>query len=173
MEKTKDPVLETALAWSEAINAAVRDMVYGIPPFPNVRKSLEKIAQRADVIVCSTTAGEALNREWRENDVKKYTRLICGQEMGTKKEHIKLASDGKYPAEHVLMIGDAIGDLKAARVNNALFFPIIASQEASSWQLFFEEAADRFLNGEYGKDYEQALISKFERTLSDIPPWKR
>ena len=38
--------------------------------------------------------------------------------------------------------------------------------------LFGEEAADKFFNGEYSRHYEQALISKFERTLSDIPPWK-
>lgn len=37
---------------------------------------------------------------------------------------IALASGGKYQADHVLMIGEALGDMKAARANKALFFPI-------------------------------------------------
>src|SRR5512138_95404 len=34
-----DPELDTAWAWTIAVNAAVTDMVHGIPPFPYVRES--------------------------------------------------------------------------------------------------------------------------------------
>ncbi|NOY59448.1 MAG: HAD family hydrolase [Calditrichaeota bacterium] len=173
VEKTGDPVLTQALEWSEAVNATVADMVHDVPPFPFVRESLENISQWADVIVCSATPNEALVREWEEHDIAKYTRIIAGQEMGSKKEHIHLASNGKYESGKVLMIGDAPGDMKAARANDALFFPIKPGQEDESWEFFFKEAADRFKNGEYTKEYEAKLIKEFEALLPEVPPWKK
>lgn len=173
VEKTGDPVLTQALEWSEAVNATVADMVHDVPPFPFVHESLKKISQWADVIVCSATPNEALVREWEEHDIAKYTRIIAGQEMGSKKEHIHLASVGKYESDKVLMIGDAPGDMKAAKANNALFFPIKPGYEDESWEFFFKEAADKFKNGEYTKEYEARLIKEFEALLPEVPPWKK
>jgi hypothetical protein len=69
------------------------------------------------------------------------------------------------------MVGDAPGDRKAARENNAHFYPINPSHEAESWDRFYHEAYDRFLNGTYGGTYEGKLISQFESLLPDTPPW--
>ena len=38
------------------------------------------------------------------------------------------------------MIGDAPGDMKAARANGALFFPINPGHEDESWERFYDEA---------------------------------
>ena len=173
MAKHPHPELERALAWSEAVNATVAEMVHGIPPFPYVRQSLERLAQVADIIVVSATPCEALEREWREHGIDRYVRVIAGQEMGKKSEHIALATKGRYAPDHILMIGDAPGDLKAARANNALFFPINPGHEEESWQRFYEEALDRFLAGTYAGDYEAQLIADFEKLLPEVPPWKR
>ncbi len=170
---TKDPVLGRALEWSKAVNDTVARFVRGVPPFPHVRESLEKLADVADVIVVSATPGEALNREWQEHDIASYARMICGQEMGSKKEHIQHAAGGKYPPEKILMVGDAPGDMKAARGNGALFFPVIPGDEAGSWQRFLEEACEKFLAGQYGGSYESHLIAQFDAHLPDTPPWKR
>jgi phosphoglycolate phosphatase-like HAD superfamily hydrolase len=169
--ETKDPVLENALEWSRAVNASIAEKVHGIPPFPGVRESLEAISQWADVIVCSTTSHEALVREWVEHDIAKYVRVIAGQEMGGKKEHIELASQGRYEQGQVIMIGDAPGDMKAARGNGARFFPINPGSEQSSWQRFFSEGAVRFQNGQFTESYERELIAEFERLLPSTPPW--
>jgi len=173
IKNTGDPVLKRALAWSEAVNASIEDMVHGVPPFPFVRESLQALADRADIIVVSATPGEALRREWAEHDIARYAAVIAGQEMGSKADHLKLAAGGKYPSDHVLMIGDAPGDFKAARSNSFLFFPINPGNEDASWQLFYEEAMARFLSGAYAGDYEAGLIKEFEALLPDTPPWKR
>ncbi|GAB4377728.1 MAG: HAD family hydrolase [Calditrichia bacterium] len=173
VEKTGDPILKQALVWSEAVNAAVAQMVHGVPPFPYVRQSLEMVSQWADIIVCSATPTEALRREWAEHGIDRYTRLIAGQEMGSKKEHIYLASHGKYPKERVLMIGDAPGDMRAAKGNEAKFFPINPGHEEESWERFFKEGAARFKNNQYTADYENDLIAEFEKLLPDTPPWKK
>ena len=87
VQEARDPVLSQALKWSKAVNETVAKIVRGVPPFPFVRESLEKISNTADAIVVSATPCEALKREWDEHDIAKYVRVIAGQEMGTKKEH--------------------------------------------------------------------------------------
>ncbi|HIE44485.1 MAG TPA: HAD family hydrolase [Candidatus Omnitrophica bacterium] len=173
VEKTNDPVLTQALRWSEAVNRTVADMVKGIPPFPFLRESLQKAQDSTDMIVVSATPNEALQREWEEHNIAQYVRAICGQELGKKNEHIALAAGGKYKKEHMLMVGDAPGDMKAAKANGALFYPINPGREDESWERFYKEAMDRFLNGEYAGSYEEKLIEEFEKYLPDIPPWKR
>jgi phosphoglycolate phosphatase-like HAD superfamily hydrolase len=171
--KNPDPVMVQALAWSEAVNATIADVVHDVPPFPFVRESLEKVSEWADILVCSATPGEALVREWQEHDIAKYVTVIAGQELGSKKEHIHLASGGRYDKDKIIMIGDAPGDMKAARANSALFFPINPGGEDESWELFLREAAERFHEGRYTADYEAGLIAKFETLLPELPPWKQ
>jgi phosphoglycolate phosphatase-like HAD superfamily hydrolase len=170
VERTGDPDLKHTLEWSKAVNRSITDMVRGVPPFPLVRESLEKLRQHADVLVVSATPNEALHREWEEHDLTKYTVAICGQELGTKKEFLGAAA--KYPANHTLMVGDALGDYKAAVANNALFFPINPGAEEDSWQRFYEEGIDRFLAGSFAGEYQAALLEEFNRYLPEHPPWK-
>ncbi|MFH1085360.1 MAG: HAD family hydrolase [Chloroflexota bacterium] len=171
--ETGDPELVQALAWSKAVNASIADMVHDVPPFPYVRESLALIQAHADAIVVSQTPEEALVREWQEHGIDRYVRAIAGQERGTKTEHLRYASQGKYPDAKKLMIGDAPGDLKAAQGNHAFFFPVNPGHEEESWERFYKEAFQRFLAGTYSGAYEQALIADFQKALPSIPPWKR
>ncbi|MFC1601561.1 HAD family hydrolase [Candidatus Sumerlaeota bacterium] len=172
VERTGDPVLTQALTWSKGVNASVADIVYGVPPFPLVRESLERAAPRADMMVVSSTPVEALEREWREHGIDQFVRLICGQEMGSKKEHLAMAAKDKYPSAKILMIGDAPGDRKAALANDALFFPINPGHEEESWRGFFDEGLERFFAGEFAGEYQQRLIEEFEALLPVDPPWR-
>lgn len=173
MAGNSDPELDKALSWSNAVNKFVSDIVYNLPPFPFVRESLELIQKHADAAVVSQTPTEALVREWKEHDIDQYVLAIAGQELGTKKQHLKLATSGKYAATHVLMIGDALGDLEAARANNALFFPINPGHEDASWERFYKEGIHRFLEGKFAGDYEASLIAEFNTYLPTMPPWKK
>ena len=163
--------LELALAWSERVNWAIGEIVKGMPPFGYVRQSLEKIRPLADVIVVSGTPNEALKREWEEHDIAKYVEVIAGQEMGSKAQHLEYATKGRYDKEHVLMVGDAPGDMKAARANDALFYPINPGNEIESWKRFYDEVFDKFINGEYAGQYEEELIEKFDSYLPELPTW--
>lgn len=166
------PELDTAWAWTTGVNDTVADLVKGVPPFPYVRQSLGYLSDKADMIVVSATPLEALRREWREHGLADYVRVIAGQEMGKKALHLKLATRNKYAPDHVLMIGDAPGDMQAARANDALFYPINPGQEETSWRRFYQEGLHKFLAGEYAGEYEAALVAEFEKLLPDTPPWK-
>lgn len=173
VKETGDPVLTQTLRWTINVNKSVEKIVRGVPPFPCVRESLTKITEAADALVVSATPGEALVREWEEHDIAKYVRVIAGQEMGTKKECLGFAKAGRYADDHVLMIGDAPGDLKAAKDNNVLYYPINPGNEDLSWKRFYEEALDKFINGTYAGVYEANLITEFQKYLPETPPWKK
>ena len=172
MAKYPDPELEKGLAWSEGVNATIAEIVFGVPPFPYVRESLDLMRDQADLVVVSATPTEALIREWQEHQIDSYVQVIAGQEMGTKKQHLALAAGGKYPRNQVLMIGDALGDMKAARENNFLFYPVNPGAEDRSWERFYKEAFHRFVEGTYAGEYEAALVAEFQTYLPEVPPWK-
>jgi phosphoglycolate phosphatase-like HAD superfamily hydrolase len=171
VEKTGDADLKQALAWSKAVNDTVERFVRNVPPFPFVRESLEKLADKADMLVISATPNDALKREWEEHDIAKYVAAICGQETGTKKE--TLAAAKQYAAGAALMIGDAPGDYQAAQANHTLFFPINPGAEDASWRRFCEEGIDKFLSGKFAGAYQQQLLDDFDSFLPEHPPWEK
>jgi len=158
-------------SWSNAVNAAVKEIVHGVPPFPLVRETLIEANTIADCIVISQTPTETLEREWRENNLRNFVHLIAGQEMGTKAEHLSFAAKEKYAPDKILMIGDAPGDYKAAKANDALFFPITPGYEEASWARLFDEGLAKFLSGEYSYDYQKELLDEFEDSLPENPNW--
>ena len=173
LERNPKTDLERVYRWSCEVNRAVEKIVRNVPPFPYVHESLTTVREKADSIVVSQTPLEALQREWAEQELNGYVRFIAGQEMGRKSEHLARAAGSKYPEGHIMMIGDAPGDLTAARENNALFYPVIPGAEEDSWQRFSEEALDRFLEGTYAGTYETELIEEFRSSLPETPFWKR
>jgi phosphoglycolate phosphatase-like HAD superfamily hydrolase len=171
--EVNDPFISQTLEWSLKVNEDIENMVFGIAPFPFVKECLEKMSPKADTMVVSQTPSEALKREWEENGIDHYVRMIAGQEQGTKTEHLKYAAKGKYPDDKVLMIGDANGDLKAAKSNGLLFFPVNPGKEEESWERLYKEGLDRFFAGIYKGAYEEKLIKEFETYLPEHPHWKQ
>jgi hypothetical protein len=167
-----DPELKKVLEWSLDVNERVAQTVKRMAPFEWALKSLKMMPKQADTICVSQTPTEALVREWAENDIRQYVHIIAGQELGTKTEHISLATGGKYENSKIIMIGDAPGDRTAAKDNAALFYPINPDGEEASWERFHEEAFGKFLDGTYAGDYEAKLIHEFEDALPETPPWK-
>lgn len=171
--ETHDPDLASLLKWSKDVNTLIAKTVKKVPPFHWALESLKRITKESDAICVSQTPTEALVREWEENDLLGYVHIIAGQELGTKKEHIAMATKGRYPSDRILMIGDAPGDQSAAKGNNALFFPINPGHEEASWERLYKEGYDRFLKGTFAGAYEEGLIREFNALLPDTPPWKK
>lgn len=170
-EKTGDPDLKLAYAWSKAVDDTVNDMVHDVPPFPGVREALEMMQGKGDLIVCSATPNGALQKEWAEHDIDKYVQAICGQEAGSKKESLLACQAFGYTPEKMLMIGDAPGDQKAAEAVGALFYPINPGHEEDSWARFLSEACDKFFAGTFAGEYQKKLIAEFEKYLPEKPSW--
>lgn len=171
--ETQNSALKKVLDWSLAVSERVAETVVNAPVFKWVQEGLELIRTHSDCIVVSQTPEEALVREWAEHGMEHYVRFIAGQELGTKAEHIQMASSGRYGLDEILILGDAPGDRIAAQMSGILFYPINPAHEEASWERFCKEAFDRFLSGEYRGKYEQERIAEFEALLPAVPPWER
>jgi phosphoglycolate phosphatase-like HAD superfamily hydrolase len=169
--RTGDPDLQRAAAWSQDVDARIAAMVHDVPPFPYVRESLQKVLSAADVIVCSATPIAALQKEWDEHGLSQYVRVICGQEVGSKREILATCIRQGWQPDDILMIGDAPGDRAAAAANGCRFFPIDPGAEEASWRRFFDDGADRFFSGTFAGEYEQSLAAEFDARLPALPPW--
>lgn len=162
--------IQKTLAWSLDVNERIGRVVRGIPPFPHVREALEGISRHADIVVVSATEQRAAEREWEEHGLAELTVAIKGQESGNKQQIIASMKDA-YPAHHVIMVGDAPGDMQAAHANGALFYPIRPDQEADSWEESKEGFA-AFLSEKYAGAIEEDIIRRFSVLLPSAPPWK-
>jgi phosphoglycolate phosphatase-like HAD superfamily hydrolase len=170
-ESNFNPDLGKVLSWTDAVNKDITDWLRNIPPFPYAKSALKIISDFADIVVVSQTPLEALEREWKEHDLLKYVNIIAGQEHGTKTEHLALTAKGKYSDDKILMIGDAKGDLDAAKNNGILFYPIIPGKENLSWERFTTEGMEMFTGGKFAGRYEDELLTEFRKSLPDTPPW--
>lgn len=169
--RDENPELRRMLAWSLAVNRAISARTEPIPPFVGALDALRRISSVADAMVVSQTPEAALVSEWREHKIDSLVRLIAGQELGTKAEHIRLAAIGKYPQDKILLIGDAPGDLEAAREAGVRFYPIVPGREIESWRQFNATFLNRFLAGQYGEADENRQISAFLAALPEKPSW--
>ena len=143
------------------------------PRIPLCVKACNYLAGKADMIVVSATPLEALVREWEEHDIAQYVRVIAGQEMGKKQLHLELAAKGKYTSDHILMVGDAPGDMRAAKANGALFYPINPGHEEASGSAFTKKRCINSWLRNMPVLMKTALIEEFEAMLPDTPPWKK
>ncbi|MGM9682841.1 MAG: HAD family hydrolase [Eubacteriales bacterium] len=169
-ESHDDKTLYTALEWSAETNRRIKRIVRNVPPFLYVRESLEKLHGKADIIVVSATPTAALENEWSEHDIKKYTAFICGQEYGAKRDVI--SKFGKqYGEGRILMIGDAMGDHQAATEAGSAFYPIFPNAEDSSWKNFHDSVSDIFTRGEYTPEMQEKYVDRLKTILSDRPGW--
>lgn len=173
MKNHHEPDLQIGVQWSSDVNAAIERIVHGLLPFTPVKPSFEALAPDADLACVSATRNVDLAREWTFAGIIDDVDLLCGQEVGSKEQILKLTASGKYPENHILMMGDAPGDLAAAHASGALFFPINPGFEAESWERFYQEGYKKFLEGTYAGAYEEELIRDFESLLPDIPPWQK
>lgn len=166
-----DPLLRKVLQWDEYIDGKIKEEMHDIDYFEFVPESLEKASKFADIFVVSSESEEILRREWKKSGLIKYVRMIAGRETGNKKTIIRNMIKSGYAESHSMMLGDALGDLEAAKSNHILFYPINPSGEISSWKRFFNVSFDAFISESFSHIHENANISEFRRILTSTPPW--
>lgn len=159
------PVLLKALQWSHACNERIASLSGQIEPFPAVAPFLRAAAAKANLMICSAATRGALMDEWSRAGFLTHVTHIAGQEFGPKDQQIRRAiTAGCYDSTRVLMIGDALGDYRAAQKADVAFFPIVPNNEAESWRTAREEVLPQFLTGQYG----QPSASHHLKVLTDM-----
>ena len=76
-----------------------------------------------------------------------------------------------YGASNVLMMGDALGDYKAASEAGTYFYPICPNKEDRSWKEFYETVSEIFLSGGYNEEVQKNYVDQLDACLADAPEW--
>lgn len=163
----KDSIsLKKALAWSKAVNNSINQLSEEEKrPFEGVKEALACAREKADVAIVSSANLDAVLEEWERFGLLKYTDIVLAQDAGSKAYCIGELLKAGYEKDHVLMCGDAPGDLKAAEQNGVFYYPILVRREKESWDEFRESALGKLLEGSYEGAYQQEKINAFVENL--------
>ena len=166
IEQTGSAELIKVLEWSREMSRRISELP-PIPVFDGVPEGLKTLRAQADLIVVSQTTEDALVREWNHAGITQFVDVIAGAEVASKKVALETAMAGRYGAEQTLMVGDAKGDLDAARAAGCLFFPILPGDEVNSWKVLCVEGLERLKNGTFAGAYQDELIARFKAKLRE------
>ena len=167
IEKTNNICLKKALEWSKSVNKSI-DLLSDDEkcPFEGVKEAIILAKKVADIAIVSSANEKAVLDEWNKHGLLENVDIVLTQNIGSKSYCInKLIAKG-YSRNNVLMVGDALGDLKAAEENEALYYPIMVRKEKESWIRFSKEALERFTSNSYDGEYQEKVIAEFKENLS-------
>ncbi|MBO3379613.1 HAD family hydrolase [Clostridium perfringens] len=167
IEKTNNICLKKALEWSKSVNKSI-DLLSDDEkcPFEGVKEAIILAKKAADIAIVSSANEKAVLDEWNKHGLLENVDIVLTQNIGSKSYCInKLIAKG-YSRNNVLMVGDALGDLKAAEENEALYYPIMVRKEKESWIRFSKEALERFTSNSYYGEYQEKVIAEFKENLS-------
>ncbi len=160
------PVFGKALSWSKSVNASIEELPEEeIKPFEGVKEAFEEIYGKCDIAVVSSANPEAVRAEWGRFGLLDMVDIVCTQEMGSKSAALSMIRDNGYAEDHILMVGDAPGDLQAALENGVYFYPILVRHEAESWSEFKDMALEKFVSDEY-EGYGGLKAEEFKKNLA-------
>lgn len=155
-------IFEKALNWSKAVNESIEKLPQEeIKPFAGVEDAMKKIHEQCDIAVVSSANPEAVKAEWERFHLMEHVDLVCAQDMGTKAFCIGEILKKGYELSHVLMCGDAVGDMQAAASNGVLYYPICVNHENESWANITKEPFEKFIEGSYAGEFQDGVIKKF------------
>ena len=158
--------LKKALSWSKAVNASINQLPDEEKlPFEGVKEALAFAHEKVDVAIVSSANLDAVLEEWERYGLLDHTDIVLAQDSGSKAFCIGELLKAGYARDHVLMCGDAPGDLDAAKKNEVFYYPILVRHEAESWQEFMDKAVSKLLDGSYGGAYQQEKIDAFLNNL--------
>lgn len=167
IEKTNNICLKKALEWSKSVNKSI-DLLSDDEkcPFEGVKEAIILAKKVADIAIVSSANEKAVLDEWNKHGLLENVDIVLTQNIGSKSYCInKLIAKG-YSRNNVLMVGDALGDLKAAEENEALYYPIMVRKEKESWIRFSKETLERFTSNSYYGEYQEKVIAEFKENLS-------
>jgi len=161
-------ILKKALSWSKKVNESINALSDDEKlPFVGVKEGLEYAHQYCDIAIVSSANRQAVEDEWKMYHLLEHVDIMLAQDVGSKAHCIQKLLKKGYDKNNVLMVGDAPGDLDAARKNDVSFYPILVTHEKESWNEFADIVIGRLVSGTYQGDYEQVKINQFLENLSN------
>ena len=167
IEKVNNICLKKALEWSKSVNKSI-DLLSDNEkcPFEGVKEAILEARNIADIAIVSSANEKAVLDEWSKHGLLESVDIVLTQNIGSKAYCINKLMEKGYNKTNVLMVGDALGDLKAAEENEVLFYPIMVRKEKESWNRFTKEVLNKFTNNLFVGEYQEKVIDEFKSNLS-------
>lgn len=160
-----DLCLKKALRWSQAVNREIEQLPEESKrAFAGVKEGIPLIHQYADIAVVSSANQDAVVKEWGANGLLRDVDIVLAQNAGSKAGCIRELLRYGYPADHVMMVGDAPGDRGAAEANGVWFYPILVTREYESWREL-PGIVKRLAGNAFGRDDQKRLLEEFVNNL--------
>lgn len=167
VERTGSPALKKALEWSELVNGSLKMISEkNKQPFEGVREALETAEQFADIVIVTAANRTEIVEEWEYYDLLKHVGLVLTQETGSKEYCIGKLLEYGYQKDHVMMVGDAPIDQRAAKTEGVFFYPIMVWKEKESWEEFRNNALKKFREGTFAGEYQAEVEKEFVQNLT-------
>ena len=158
-------VLEKALSWSKAVNAAIVELPEELKvPYNGAKEGLAAAHAFADVAMVSSANRDAVEEEWGKFGLLEHTDIVLAQDVGSKAACIAAMLKFGYDLDKVVMVGDAPGDCDAAEKNNVYYYPILVNREKESWDEAIAVGFGKLQSGEYA-EYEVQKKKEFLANL--------
>ena len=158
-------VLEKALSWSKAVNAAIVKLPEELKvPYAGAKEGLAAAHAFADVAMVSSANRDAVEEEWGKFGLLRHTDIVLAQDVGSKAACIAAMLKFGYDLDKVVMVGDAPGDCDAAEKNNVYYYPILVNHEKESWDEAIAVGFGKLQSGEYA-EYGAEMKQKFLANL--------
>ena len=166
VEETGNICLKKALAWSQAVNASVKELPKEeVKPFEGVKEGIAMLHESCDIAIVSSANYEAVKEEWTRFGLMDHVDVVLAQNAGSKKSCIEKLLTYGYDTDKVMMTGDAPGDMDAADKNGVFFYSILVKHEKESWARM-GEAKDRLQAGTFAGEYQEGLKARFVANLT-------
>jgi phosphoglycolate phosphatase-like HAD superfamily hydrolase len=158
-------VLQKALSWSKAVNAAIVALDESLKvPYNGAKEGLAAAHSFADVAMVSSANRDAVEEEWGKFGLLEHTDIVLAQDIGSKAHCIAEMMKFGYDPDKVLMVGDAPGDSDAAEKNGVHYYPILVNHEKESWDEAIAVGFGKLRSGEYAA-YGAQKKQEFLRNL--------
>lgn len=164
-DKSKLNIMHKALIWSDRVNEIIESMPLA-KPFDGVYDTIKRLKEYGHIAVVSSANREAIEEEWKSCGLFDMVDYFYSQSDGTKAECIRKLKDKGYDKDRIIMIGDALGDYKAAMENDVWFYPILVTKESDSWKNFIEIYFEKFRQGQLNKENQTYWINNMKENLS-------
>ena len=155
-------ILQKALSWSRKVNASINELSdEEKKPFEGVKEALAYAHGFGDVAIVSSANRQAVVEEWEMYHLLDHVDIILAQDVGSKAYCIQELLKKGYDKSRVLMVGDAPGDMDAAKKNGVCYFPILVRHEKDSWKEFADTAVGKLVGSSYEGEYQEEKEAQF------------
>ena len=156
-------ILQKALSWSKAVNAAIVALDESLKvPYDGAKEGLAAAHTFADVAMVSSANRDAVEEEWGKFGLLEHTDIVLAQDIGSKAACIGEMMKFGYDPEKVIMVGDAPGDSDAAEKNGVHYYPILVNHEKESWDELVDVGYEKLRCGaytQYGAQKKQEFLA--------------